>query len=843
MRFWYEWIADNPFLQRDMRRWCRRGQLWRLSLWASLMPALAVAGVLLLCTYLPPRVVAALPVQPGLVILSVVTFVHLFVLATAWQRAPFLYEDTVAGRLDFILLLPLERRKLLAKLGIARACLLMPLLLIIAPFLLLALPYGGVDLRDAAASIAVLGLLLVGVPSSQEVALARRGPPPASATTPTRKGRQYVNPALALGPVAFQMCFMLRAIPFGSVPGLAPLLVRVGPLVPPDIAFLFPFSLVPALAHLLWVPRDFLLWKLPPLIPLGVWWAVARRRRLWGAAEMWAREASSETLPDGKPIVRLRASSGRPEELRVEQCLGILAAVLLFITLAGLIWRPLVLSGDLGRLVGSATPAGSVAALLVLLGGHQLLVSCERLRWEWAARGKTPATSWRAGVRDCALRLGIAVAVVFGVSLAGGVVPWPEPVTALARLALVAGAILLFAAGCRAHLVGDPEALPPRAQSFAGLAHLVAYGLPLLPLLWRPGDPAVHQAAAFSPIYGLLSLLPGVWPVAPEVPLAAAALMAAGVGALLLHLTPAAGRQEQKRAARKTRARLDPVEERVARWVAGWDNPLVTLAFRQVTRAPMGLGYRMMAQPAAVGMSTVLIGVGILSVAVWQSGRLPLQILAGPVGLGLCVGSIACLVFAGILFFFAGLAFCAPVAAAANADYLSAKLQQRLPFLLVSPLTDRQIVLGTLGGPALRACADAGGIAVVGLGWLLLALVFGAGPGWAVGLLCLLALLIATGMHGALLNFQLWRGRWWIRVLAGIVLGASVVGWILLTEGVMIGMAVGARWVDAHAALILVVMVALVLLGAALLPLSCRLAAGAVRACRTSGDIEPTATR
>src|SRR5438477_173615 len=41
---WHEWLGDNPFLWRDLRRWGKRGYAWKVTLRCEGIPAAVLVG-------------------------------------------------------------------------------------------------------------------------------------------------------------------------------------------------------------------------------------------------------------------------------------------------------------------------------------------------------------------------------------------------------------------------------------------------------------------------------------------------------------------------------------------------------------------------------------------------------------------------------------------------------------------------------------------------------------------------------------------------------------------------------------------------------------------------------
>jgi hypothetical protein len=835
---WHEWIADNPFLQRDLRRFRRSGYLWKMPLWTVAPPLLAVLGLHAL--YL--RMGGWGGISLGLVLLSAVSLLHVIAFAS-WSGAVFsLTKEAAADSLEFVRLLPLPRRELLVKIGLARAAIRLVPLLVALPVYLLLFSYGGIAPVDVAAVYALLALFLFAPPGVAEVTTAlttkQGGGNPELAVKSSQQAATTNGIVWMIGmQVTFQV--LLR-------PVIGPLIwgawSRLSSAIGPDLGRLLPLSIVAGTARAAWEPQWVFGWLLSPLLLLLPYWALRTVAHVASSAELWSREPTVQTGPQGRTTLVLDEESGRPDERRAAGRLNAVLGIGLLVLTTGLLWQSSIASGALGFLAGSSTPAGGLATLLIVCGGLGLLAALESLRSGKLLRthpGRTAALRvatagwgrWTAGV---------LVALLLS-ALLGGIAPWPEPAWALGRLLLVAAATLLFASGWG--LLNDQppvEKAPPARQAVtwvSALFWLASYLLPLTAMV-RPGlPPAFHLAAALSPIYAYLQLLPGGWRAPSPRPFAVSVALPAALGLLALLMAP----RRRDAAERPASRRKDPLEERVRAVAARWDNPALSLAVARLQRQSLGLTLRVLGATAGAFALTLLIGVMVAAGMTARSGAPWWTALPRPtpvagltagalLGLGLSLGLLWLLAFMGATV----------VSAAVSTESSLGRQQRRLPYVLITPLAHRELMFGTLGSALLAAAPSMTGYALGSLFWLMFALAFGAPLWWPAAWVALASGGVAIAVHTALAGFEDWlkgRGlRYVIRAVprAGCAVFISI-GWMVVA-GVF-----GAQ--DRFPLFLQLLpwgVAATVLLALATLPPALRRAEACVRTSRREDDLERT---
>ena len=833
---WVEWVADNPFLRFELRRWCRSRRAWTALLSSIVMPLVAL---LLLIGFLP-----TFQHQPhgrswGFLLTAFVTmalFTHLTSVVSAAGTIFSLPREAAAERLPFLRLLPLGGRVLMARIAVARALIAVTIAVAGIPIALAFVLYGALDPLDVAGLSLVLFALTLSPPGPAEIRLAlaaQVGPDPNAARQKPQSWFFWIWVVLQFGGRSLGPSLGPLLMPFLDV--LSRLYRSLGS---PSPWILFSHGGPPGILRAVITPHAFFGWPIAPLWLLAAIWLAGRAARLVSAAEHWTREPTLRTLPGGRSMAWLPPSTGRPAEQRTAERCSTLCTALVFLALAGFSWHSLVLTGAAGTLSGANTPAGAAATLLALVGGLGVLTAFERLRLGTYATGPAGQTPFRAAAASVAGHLGMTAGPLLAGCLATGVPIWPRPALMLVCLAACAGSALVFALGWQAlfhrQAAGeDPLApLPWPTRVVAGILWVAMYVAPLIVLAMPGIGPIWHVMAALGPLYALGSLLPGLWPAPPPMPFLAALALSALAGAVALRARPARTTAPDAApsatvAPPKPRS-LDAIDACFLRTAERCDNPVLLLEVRRLVRQPIAQGMRFfIAFTIAVAVSAGMLfafgsaphGSVPFSVAGFlnllaqpvRAGGMPLGAILGIAG---CIGVLVLATLGGGLFVMAGV----------SEERTQAARQKRLPFLLVTALDDGQIVLGTLAARGLRASPAFAAGAGVSLMWCLFGLSYGA-PWWLPLLwVWLLPFTAAMALHGALAVFLEWSGSWiweWVWVLGMVWLVGTSVFWVVT------GSPARSLWVAPG----------LLFLLSATLPLALRAATAAVRAHRTRDDL------
>lgn len=855
MDAWREWLSDNPFLLRELRRWSKRGRAWKALLRCAGVPALVALGGLgvYLMVLGQVRTLSSLPI--GLLLFLVVTLVHSWTRAEVCPPVVSLSDDAKAGRLDFTRLLPMDGRELMAKVGLARfAGGLLPVVAPLPVYALLTL-FDGIRPMDLVVLLAYWVLRLFDPPDPTEVGAAlshgrdreleaqgRRGTPSSAATLGPTCGVVLVF-AVA-GILVFRH---LRGM-LGSVRGM------VAGVIGPELGAWLLLSLIVALARLAWEPQPFFGGSLSPGIPVLAFWILGRVLRVIIAGDRWDRAHEAESSRSPRLVRRLGT---------VRKGLATLGPI-------GFLWAPLMVSGALGRWAGSPSPSGSLAVLLIILAGPPLLLAVELGRSAGKAREEPEASLARDGVVVAFRALGRAVAIVMLAALLGGTVPWPEPPLALLALVALAVPALGFGLGLARFqqlpppppasdaaadgaatdsepvgeaASGSAAAHPPPTRRTGCAVTALVFGiyaapvaflfLPPLPLPW-------HLLGACSPTYALLQLLPGLWRSPSPLPVWAGWLLPLAAGALLASLAP------RPRKAARTVPDLrgeDVVERRLARLGERWDNPLFTLVMRRQGRRNSLAAALVRMSFWILACSGLLLGFILMDLAGRRRLSLPGFLLQPLRPLDLSSGAFFCLATALLVAGVVGLLAAMSFASSLGEQGTAGRTQRRLPLLLITPLPQREIVLGMLAEATVDALPVGVAALAVSVLWLLLAVGQGAPPSWLGIWLSAVAAGACLLLHGGLGVFRTWprrRGWAWLRgSLRYVFWGAVFWGipftmrWLpdALADAVEVLRPVLAYW--------RVFPAAVALLALCLLPLSFRLALRAVRRHRDQDDLDP----
>lgn len=837
-----EWLWENPFLllttrRRSARRWPWTTMLtsmgWTAAAWLvgyGVLASEALLGGLLA------------PGTEGTVLMGILVAAHATWLSVVGAKLHFsLSDEAVADRLSFLRLLPLDRRLLVARMGAARAVTRLVALLVPLPLYVLLLACGGLAPADAVAGWALLAVGLLGsTPAAEEIRAAyrsRRGVTGDAASA-------YRSFAVTGYMLTLQAWVFI--VPRSSIGGLLMKLARItarslSPALGPSISSLLPLSVAAAAARMLWHPVPWFHTSLVLAGPLLAAAGLLAGARWVRAAEYWAREAEPPVEPPAGQLPE--PAVAHAHELRQAAWLARAAGALLYLVLTGLIWQPLVRTGVLGLLVGRQTPDGALAALQCLAGG--LVIA-----WGVAPqRGNAEDDCSGRAVREVAGGLAVVTLAAAAAALSGIGSPAGILLNTL-RLCATGVGVLAFGAGWRALSAqcSSPLLAPERRRVREGVRATVAAAAGVLPLLvLLPLPPAWQLAGAWSPIGALLALLPGVWARPPVLPWIAAALLPAASG-LLLRL--AAGRRQPalapatpdvggdvRAATTVPRARRDVLERWVSRRAAEWDNPLLLLALARQRRHRLGLtvqlwiglawGAGFLALPLAA-MPAYAANMG-MSYESWPGLlALPVEGTAVSIGalLGLGTGAVSLLILAA--------AFGMSVYTLVEQEIHDARLQERLGFLLISPLADQELALGALAAAATPSVATVLWCAAGFLAGTLLAVAAGAPAACVYSLLLALAAAAAAAVHAGLAGLARWwpaalpEPWWqgWLRALGSLALGALFLGGLAAVVYVRDGRALAA-------ALLSTVITAILVRG---IRFAWRRALAVVRACRCDID-------
>ncbi|MBM3459150.1 MAG: hypothetical protein FJX77_11535, partial [Armatimonadetes bacterium] len=366
---------DLPFFWLDFRRLLRKGALWRVLLITVALPAGAfalTAGVLTLLG--GPEGRPGWP--PGPILFSVVAVFHGLGMLSLVTRLLTLHGEAAADRLDQLRLLPYTRQQLMLNLAGGRALLRLFTLAAPLPVYLLLMAYGSVALSDLVGLYFLLGLGLYGIPGRLEVTTALT-----SRTLQQGQSREQGNPAVSMVAILLASSFQLLAPVLGRVmlQFFRGLEEAVRTVAGPDYLASLPGSLVGLCGQLVVTPLPFFGLPVHPLIPILAYSALRTVARLVDSSELWSREVQAGNGMVGVNSAVLLPETGRTDEQQRLAWLHAAQAVLLAVLLLGYLWNSTITTGTLGKLSGSATAGGALAACLVLWCGLHLSLRCEAL--------------------------------------------------------------------------------------------------------------------------------------------------------------------------------------------------------------------------------------------------------------------------------------------------------------------------------------------------------------------------------------------------------------------------------------------------------------------------------
>ncbi len=761
-QLWHQWFLDNPFLIWDLRRRLRKGYLWKVALGGVVLPSLILILSLALLQFGPEWLRASVARKEGLALFIVLSFVHVAVAMTFSSGSMTLIAEAAADRLDFLRLTPRGRRELMLLMGLGRAVIRLVPLILPLPLYGLLLSFGKLQPEDVLGLYVLLSLFLFAPPNTLEITSAlgtRHGMEAGTGKAAGGQAAAGITTGLAW-PIMLQVILHLVIKPV-IVP-----LARVFSsgwqgAVGPDLGGWMPLALLAALARIVGSPQTFFHGHLAPFLPLLLCTALALWVRVLVGAELWSRECRVVPQGVGRVDVALAPETGRPEERRLADRVAGVNTLFAALMLAGFSW-PIIQRGALGKLVGSTTPEGSLVGLFVLFGGGYAIYA-----WERASRSggvaihgpfgalRMELTDWIRGVVMGALVLGAA-------GLIGGVMPGARAVEILARLLAVGALAVFFGTAWQAFVRrAVPDATTEGEFSNGGawriggmLLWVAVYAGPLAALSLGGSKLVWHALAGWSPVYGILALVPGIWPSKAPLPLAAQLLMPLIAGGILWVLAP-----RSQRAPVEARPRR---QDRLERWLAAradqFDNPFVTLALTRMARKPTGFG-------AQVGLSvgfyltvSIVLAIALLS---GYSGRRGLSftgVLFQPTPFGeMTVGALGALIGAGGGLLMLVQFWPTAIVTQVQAEHLKARTQGRIPFLYLTGISDESAVKGVIGTGMIAGAPFLIGFAITSLIWLIAAIALEAHPAWSLFWLLGLVAAILQGLSQGLRTFELWR--------------------------------------------------------------------------------------
>ena len=202
-----------------------------------------------------------------------------------------------------------------------------------------------------------------------------------------------------------------------------------------------------------------------------------------------------------------------------------------------------------------------------------------------------------------------------------------------------------------------------------------------------------------------------------------------------------------------------------------------------------------------------------------------LQEFTRPIGSsGLLLGGVISLVFAGFLLLMPGLGCGLSLLSSISTEKTEGEKQHRLADLLISPLPDRQVVLGYLSAALLTVSPWLIAGVVASLFWSFVSLVYGAAWWWLLAELWAVLLVLCLVLHVGLAGYTEWR-RFPIVPVLHILL-------ILLPLGAALAFVI----IKTPLAATVAALAATLVLGLATLPLSYKRALVAVRTFRDEVD-------
>lgn len=499
------WRRDNPFFWKAARAESRRASFFLRLFFTTLTLSGLLAGGLAIQAARPEAMGLFsrwFAVTPAGMLFLVVSTVHaFFVLGARAALTNSLATEARRQTLEGLLMTPLQR----AEFGLAMAVFPCAGALLVGlaglPLYVAVYEFGGLEWRDLG-WLAVLFLLMSFAPPTYALpalsgAAATPDAPQRQATgkaAPTGTGAGPASVLMGLAYFSFLTTF------FGRGAGLGGWVGHLKAALPPPFgAFgpLFVLSLPYALSQSLGAPLGFFRGGLAPLtylLPLLV--------AGWVASAL--RTGAALSAGDAQELARLPAFRRAATLSRWGRRVGLLCFL-------GFVWKPWVLGGDTGRLLGDVTanPSYGAAGLLLILGSVAILVSVGKA-FSVGVRGKAttelrPPRRLVRRVTRLALRPVRLALLMFGAAcLCGQLSPFVPPVFhILGRLALVALAAVLFAMG----LIAASGRLRPRAVTLLLLFTLLPVGLPFLALSLPA--PFAWNLAALSPSVGWLELFPG----------------------------------------------------------------------------------------------------------------------------------------------------------------------------------------------------------------------------------------------------------------------------------------------------------------------------------------------
>lgn len=768
------WLSDNPFLMLDLRRWLAKSRFLFLPLLGLGLASIPIVIVFIVQRFIPPPWIIGGQEASTIFMASGVSWMHLLFIGIAWRDSTNLMTEALQERVEFIQLIPRSRLQMLFELGVSRAALRSLLLLIPLPIYVWLAGYGGLEMGDVWGLLFLFGAWMFAPPAFSEIwasQTAQSGQPAAEAAQAQKKkggnwgwmvwiGFQFFGNSL-LRPVLFPLMRWVytqsRAVLGGGLGGL------------------FPLTALLAFSRLLWTPQDFFRWGLAPLALLLPWWLLKTAGGLLVTADLWSREPSQIMLPGGKSLWVMRRTPAHPAQWRLGRVLQNLAGFLLLLTIVGLFWQPFVLSGALSAVVASTTPTAGLAALWAMTGAIGLIVLLERIRTQTrlSEEFREPARELALDGLYVQLRIALLIALA---SLAGWLLPWPEPALVGLHLALALPAVLLYGVGWRrfgrqwAGSLEESEQISRLSfkLTVGGLLWISSYALPLAAMVWRP-DLWLHYAAAISPVYGLLALMPGLWRSGFMLPPALALAISGGAGLLILLPALRARRKALRvKQAREEKPEPDPALEWLKARLSHLETPYSLLAFHRMARSGSLTGALILSVGGMV-MVFVLILSGLAYLGASTGTALSSFFQGGGSWSIAAMIGAAMLVVSGLALAFLPLG----ISTSISMENLFGRFQGRLSQVLSSGASDFDLVAGSLIATGLRIAPAYAAFLTAGL----LGAVMGAAGGipfywplvWSIAALSAPGWCIAIG---ATAFYSWWRREsWWGRLLNGLLGG------------------------------------------------------------------------
>ncbi len=715
---WQRWVEENPFFWRELRTRRRVPIGLPAAIRTLLFSLLTCGAVLIALQLLHVRLDAWSKPRLGALVFLALAVPHLILFRRYTSGGIALATESVAGRLDFLRLVPLSGPEFLFMLGVAGLARRILTTIVLFPAYITATIYGGISQAEVATGATLLLLYAWQTP-------APIGPSPDGETEDDEhegegggEGRDKIRgeaevptpahvPGAALkGAVSAVGCLMNLAAAAILVAVLGQTLFR--PLLSGVVRTsfqragaewgpLFFLGLPQLLLRTLAEPQPIFGMRLPPIMailllrPLGVWMGFRQAVRVWRGDE--------SELPRWERAVR-----------RVH---GLVACAIIVGFLL-----PTLGTGPLERLSGVTGPQGVLVALMGLIGIPAAVAAATMPRPNPGSE-----TDWGTCL---AVWLPPQVAAVALPALLGLVVGSPPDGRYLERALLQGMAALVLATVWLARTLSvDSEEAAHPLDVIWSCRHL----LPALLLTPLAQFEAVRWAACFSPVTLWLRVLPGTIHQG-HVPEVAACLAGAAIIALLyatfrFRVAPVVEREGPPRV-----LPIPRLDARVRPPLEAQDNPFLNHWLR---RHRDSLGVTAGIRTATVAMAVVIVACCVFAAAgsqavSWQGGLVlapgRLSGLSRLAELILIVSCVAQVLTSLITPF-----------ALHDAVHSHERAQREAGLwtaTFISGASDRDFVLGILIPKALLAATAVIGITAAHVGLLVSAIAAGVSPLWAV---------------------------------------------------------------------------------------------------------------